>query len=77
MAFGVTSIPQFNFILNGKEHTKFVGANEAKFSEALGQLSAILSGSASNHMSLNFKQFKPMNKLPSSFAQQGQIDKMK
>jgi len=37
----------------------------------------VLSGSASKHMSLNFKQFKPMNKLPSSFAQTGQMEKMK
>jgi len=36
MAFGVSSIPQFNFMLNGVEHTKFVGADEGKFSAALG-----------------------------------------
>ena len=71
MAFEVSSIPQFNFMLNGQVQTKFVGADEGKFSAALGQLQAVLSGSASNHMSLNFKQFKPMNKLPSSFTAQG------
>ena len=38
MTFGVSSIPQFNFMLNGVEHTKFVGADEAKFSTALGQI---------------------------------------
>ena len=32
MAFGVSSIPQFNFMLNGQEHTRFVGADENKFS---------------------------------------------
>lgn len=31
MANNVSSIPQFNFYFNGKEYTKFVGANEAKF----------------------------------------------
>ena len=77
MAFGVSSIPQFNFMLNGEEHTKFVGADEGKFSTALGQIQAVLSGSASNHISLKFKQFKPMNKLPNTFAQTGQMDKMK
>ena len=77
MAFGVSSIPQFNFMLNGEEHTKFVGADEGKFSTALGQIQAVLRGSASNHISLKFKQFKPMNKLPNTFAQTGQMDKMK
>lgn len=28
-------------------------------------------------MSLNYKQFKPQNKLPSSFSAPGQVDKMK
>jgi len=35
-AFSVSSIPQFNFVLNGTEHSKFVGADEGKFSTAVG-----------------------------------------
>ena len=64
-------------MLNGQEHTKFVGADENKFNTALGQIRDILSGSSSNHASLQFKQFKPMNKLPTTFAARGQMDKMK
>ena len=30
-----------------------------------------------NHTSLNYKQFKPMNRLPTTFAATGQLDKMK
>ena len=37
-AFQVTSIPQFNFFLNGAEIVKFVGANEGKFNVALAAL---------------------------------------
>ena len=71
MAFGVSSIPQFNFMLNGQESAKFVGANEQKFRDALAVLQGELSGSASRHMSHNYKQFKPMNRLPTTFAATG------
>ena len=36
-----------------------------------------LSGKASEHMNMRYKQFKPMNRLPMSFTATGQIDKMK
>ena len=32
---------------------------------------------SSQHMSMTFKQFKPMNRLPVGFTATGQIDKMK
>ena len=64
-------------MLNGQEHTKFVGADENKFRTALGQIIEVLSGSASKHANLQFKQFKPMNKLPTTFTARGQMDKMK
>ena len=37
-AFQVSSIPQFNFILNGEESSKFIGADENKFRTALSKL---------------------------------------
>ena len=77
MAFQVSSIPQFNFFLNGEESSKFIGADENKFRAALLKLMEALSGKASEHMSLTYKQFKPMNKLPMSFSATGQMDKMK
>ena len=77
MHFQVSSIPQFNFILNGEESDKFVGADENKFRAALIKLQSALSGKASEHMSMTFKQFKPMNRLPTSFSKTGMLDKMK
>ena len=77
MANNVSSIPQFNFYFNGKEYTKFVGANEAKFKQHLGELQAMSSSKAAFHSSMNFRQFKPMNKLPVGYTTTGQIDKMK
>ena len=73
----MTSIPQFNFILNGEQSDKFVGADEVKFRNALAKLQGALSGKASEHMNMQFKQFKPMNRLPTSFTATGQIEKMK
>jgi hypothetical protein len=73
----VQSIPQFNFILHGEESAKFVGADEIKFRGALGNLQMALSGKAQEHMNQSYKQFKPMNRLPMSFAATGQKDKMK
>jgi len=67
-AFQVRSIPQFNFFLHGKEHTKFVGADEAKFRSALGDLHKATASKANDHMSFTFKQFKPMNRLPVGFT---------
>ena len=77
MAFGVTSIPQFNFMLHGQEVVKFIGANEQKFRDALAVIQGELSGSSNNHADLSYKQFKPMNRLPTTFAATGQLDKMK
>ena len=67
MEFQVSSIPQFNFMLNGQEMTRFVGADEGKFMMALGDMQDVLSGSASEHGTCKYKQFKPMNKLPTTF----------
>lgn len=77
MAFQVSSIPQFNFILNGEESDKFVGADENKFSAALAKLQQVLNSKSSEHGHMSFTQFKPMNKKPTSFAATGQMDKMK
>lgn len=76
-AFNIRSIPQFNFYLNGKEQQKFTGADENKFRTALGELQKETSSKAGEHMNLEFKHFKPMNRLPVCFTNQGQIDKMK
>jgi thioredoxin-like negative regulator of GroEL len=70
-AFKVSSIPQFNFFLNGKENEKFVGANEDKFRKALSTLHKELSNKAGEHMQLEFKQYKPMNLMPVCFTNQG------
>jgi len=77
MAFQVQSIPQFNFFIDGKEHTKFVGADENKFRQALGELHKVTSSKAGEHMHLDFKQFKPMNRLPVCFTNKGALEKMK
>ena len=58
-------------MLNGQESAKFIGANEQKFKDALAVLQGELSGSASRHGNLNYKQFKPMNRLPTTFAATG------
>ena len=63
--------------MNGEQSDKFVGADENKFNSALGKLNDVLNSKSSQHMSMQFKQFKPMNKLPISFAATGQMDKMK
>lgn len=54
-AFHVRSIPQFNFYLHGKEHTKFTGAYEDKFRTALGELHRETASKAGQHMTLEFK----------------------
>ena len=77
MAFQVQSIPQFNFFIDGKEHTKFVGADENKFRQAIGELHKVTSSKAGEHMHLDFKQFKPMNRLPVCFTNKGALEKMK
>ena len=77
IAYQVQSIPQFNFLLDGQESTKFVGADPNKFSQALAVLQTALSGKAFEHMGMKYTQFKPQNKLPISFENQGQISKMK
>ena len=38
MGYQIRSIPQFNFILNGQEVEKFVGADENKFRSALAKI---------------------------------------
>ena len=64
-------------MLHGQEVVKFIGANEQKFKDALAVIQGELSGSSNNHADLNYKQFKPMNRLPTTFAATGQLDKMK
>jgi len=54
IANNVRSIPQFNFFINGKEHAKFVGADEVKFRTYLGELNDLTSSKASQHMSMQF-----------------------
>ena len=54
-AFQVQSIPQFNFMLNGEQSDKFVGASEVKFRTALGKIQQALSGKAGEHMNMSFK----------------------
>lgn len=71
MAFQVQAIPQFNFILNQQPLEVFKGADEAKFRAALAKLQEALSGSSQGHGSLKYLQFKPMNKLPTTFAAKG------
>lgn len=54
-----------------------MGVDERKFRQHLDELFEATMSKAGYHMSMNFKQFKPMNKLPVGFTQTGQIDKMK
>ena len=54
-ANNINSIPQFNFYFNGKEHAKFVGADEKKFRTYLDELSQMSSSKAGSHKSMQFK----------------------
>lgn len=76
-AFQVTGIPQFNFFLKGEQTAVFKGADEPKFRQHLGELYKALGSKANEHMMLEFKQYKPMNKMPIAFESAGNIDKMK
>ena len=76
-ANNVSSIPQFNFYFNGKEHAKFVGANEATFRKHLSELQSMTNSKSAFHSSMNFRQFKPQTRLPVGFTAAGQTDKMK
>jgi len=66
-AHNVRSIPQINFFFNGKEHAKFTGANEPQFRKHLQEIHELTMSKAGSHMSMEYKQFKPMNRLPISF----------
>ena len=63
-------------MLHGEQSSKFVGADEVKFRNALGKLQIALSGKASEHMNQTFQQFKPMHRMATSFPQVGQKEKM-
>ena len=54
-------------MLYGEQSAVQVGANEVKFRENLAVIYKALSGKSSEHMHQEYKQFKPMNKLPVSF----------
>ena len=64
-------------MLYGEQQAVQVGANEVKFRENCAVIYKALSGKSSGHMHQEYKQFKPMNKLPVSFENQGQLAKMK
>jgi len=51
-ANNIRSIPQFNFYFNGKEHAKFVGADEIKFRTYLGELNQMTGSKAGSHISM-------------------------
>ena len=70
-AHNIRSIPQLSFFLNGKEHAKFVGADEHKFRQHLSELHQQTMSKAGSHFSMSFKQFKPMNRLPVGFTAAG------
>lgn len=53
------------------------GANQQKFTECLKQLNDMTASRANDHATLYYKQFKPMNLLPVTYASAGQVDKMK
>ncbi len=76
-ANNVRSIPQFNFFLNGASLATFVGADEIKFRKHLGDLHEATMSKASQHMSMQFREFKPMNRLPVGFTGTANLDKMK
>jgi hypothetical protein len=75
-AHNVRSIPHFEFWFQGKEHQKFQGANEPLFRKHLNEMHELTSSKASQHMGMDFKHFKPMNRMPISFANTNQIGKM-
>lgn len=70
-ANNVSSIPQFNFFFNGKEHAKFVGANETLFKKHLSEFEAMTNSKSAFHPSMTFRQFKPQNKLPVCYSAPG------
>jgi len=76
-AYQVTGIPQFNFFLKGEQTAVFKGADEVKFRNCLGELYKALGSKANEHMMLEFKQYKPMNKMPIAFESAANIEKMK
>lgn len=55
----------------------FVGANEKEFGDALGHLHKATGSKSNDHMSMTFKQFKPMNLAPIAFLQTNAVGKMK
>ena len=62
--------------MNGEQTAVFKGADEPKFRQNIGIIYKALSGKASEHINCEFKQFKPMNKLPVSYDSAGNLDKM-
>lgn len=84
MMYQVSSIPQFNFMLNGQHFQKFIGANEAKFRATLAELEKAVeqkSGGASQqnniHQSLNFSAFKPATIAPVEMTKVEQLKGLK
>lgn len=74
--YKVNSVPTFFFYLNKEQTGTFKGAIERDFNENFGMLVKGLSGKASTHMLLEFKEFKPMSKLPTSFENVSNFGKM-
>lgn len=47
------------------------------FKKHLGELQGMVNSKAAFHTSMNFRQFKPNNKMPVGYTNTGQTDKMK
>lgn len=77
MAFKISGIPHFMFYVNGQKHSEFKGANEPQLLSTLSELSELVMTRSSQHKSLPYKQFRPMNLAPQGFTSMNLIEKMR
>jgi len=55
MHFKVTSIPFFVFFVNGKQHSTFTGADEARLRSTLFEIGEIVATRVNKHKELDFQ----------------------
>lgn len=76
-AYNITAIPQFYFFVKGKIVNEFKGADQSKLSSAVFEISEMVKTRVSEHKTLSYQQFKPMNLAPQGFTTMGALDKIK
>ena len=52
--FGITSIPQFNFYVNGQLQTSFKGADESKLFSSIAAIAEQVMTGVAKHKTLSF-----------------------